>query len=512
MRAPETKNRWALTSAFFMVSWVLLLAFGPPRTLGDPGVLWHTMAGARMLATGHVLRDDPFSATMGGKPWVAMQWLSECLMAIVHRMAGFDGLSLAASTIVASIFALLAGRLLRAGCNAFVVALLLAVAACASASHLVVRPHLASLGLFTWMVASLADFEAGRVGTRRILSMVPACILWANLHGGVLGGIATLLFTVCGWFLARTVGFASPLRNRGRAMAALSVSVFAVLGTLLNPYGPRLWSAWFGIVRSQSLPKILAEHQPMTASAPEAAAVAALGAAYLFVLTGARPAVRITSIVVWAWFALAWTKIMYAPYFALSALVALAELLPACAWFKRLPTRSIFALHPIPTGSGRRALALPAALVAFAAALEVGHVRVPVLGTGWARLDVSIAPLGLRGPLQSVEARFPVGTGILNDLDLGGFVIYFAPRLRVFIDDRYELYGDAFMLDYMRAGERPDAGDRYADRYRLRLALLQAGSELDRSVSQGARWRVIARADDIVLYERVDAAGQAVSE
>jgi hypothetical protein len=56
--------------------------------LHDPGSFWHVVAGQRMLATGQVLREDPFSFTFAGRPWVADQWLAECGMAAVHRLAG----------------------------------------------------------------------------------------------------------------------------------------------------------------------------------------------------------------------------------------------------------------------------------------------------------------------------------------------------------------------------------------------------------------------------------------
>ena len=34
----------------------------------------------------------------------------------------------------------------------------------------------------------------------------------------------------------------------------------------------------------------------------------------------------------------------------------------------------------------------------------------------------------------------------------GGFLIYHTPGFRVFIDDRCELYGDEFMVKYVKAG------------------------------------------------------------
>ena len=75
-------------SLIFVALWLLLLLAGRSAMLHDPGSFWHVVAGQRMLATGQVLREDPFSFTFAGRPWVADQWLAECGMAAVHRLAG----------------------------------------------------------------------------------------------------------------------------------------------------------------------------------------------------------------------------------------------------------------------------------------------------------------------------------------------------------------------------------------------------------------------------------------
>src|SRR5439155_17575376 len=72
---------------------------------------------------------------------------------------------------------------------------------------------------------------------------------------------------------------------------------------------------------------------------------------------------------------------------------------------------------------------LPAALVLTAAALQAAAVPCPVLGAGWAVPDAGQWPLELVQHLR----RYPPRTRVFNELNLGGFVIYYAPELRVFI-------------------------------------------------------------------------------
>ena len=46
-------------------------------------------------------------------------------------------------------------------------------------------------------------------------------------------------------------------------------------------------------------------------------------------------------------------------------------------------------------------------------------------------------------------------------MKFGGFLIAYTPGLRVFIDDRCELYGDDRLIEYGRAHERsPESVDR----------------------------------------------------
>src|SRR5947209_6338354 len=81
--------------------------------------------------------------------------------------------------------------------------LLVAVVVAASASHFHARPHLATIVFLGLTLAYLCDFEAERIGPGRLFWLVPLYVLWTNLHGGVLGGLATLVAAAGGWLAFR---------------------------------------------------------------------------------------------------------------------------------------------------------------------------------------------------------------------------------------------------------------------------------------------------------------------
>ncbi len=499
------KRVLAPPALFFVGVLTALMAVGRTAMIRDPGFLWHTVAGERMLASGHVVRADPFSASRAGAPWIAMEWLAECVMALLHRVAGMDTLLLAGATVIAAVFAILGRRLMGVGCRPLSVCLLLVLGAAASANHLIVRPHLASIALFTWTVATLIDVEAGRRGVSRLAWLVPVSALWANLHGGVLAGLATTGVTVAGWVLLRALGRESPATSRARIGLLVFALALAAAATLANPYGTELLATWLRIIRSRDVSRVLAEHQPLYASPEAALGVTLLGALYAALLRGVpRKELRVTWLLPLVLFPVAWTQVIYAPYFALATLLVLPELLPRCEWLARVTagTGSLWELGPVPDKPGAKVLVLPVIVVAAVAALQLAGIRAPVFGAGWARLDPSTAPLEMKGALDAVAARSADGTGVLNDLDFGGFCIYFEPRLRVVVDDRYELYG-AFLSEYLDAYQRhPEAAEQLADRWELRVALVRAGSPFARGLDASPRWKRVAQGDVAAVYER----------
>ena len=131
----------------------------------------------------------------------------------------------------------------------------------------------------------------------------------------------------------------------------------------------------------------------------------------------------------------------------------------------------------------------------------------PVVGAGWVRFDRTKWPTGLLPELESLEAlaaRRPGGVRLFNGLNLGGFVEFHTPGLRTFIDDRCELYDDAFLAQYC-AAERsnPAQLDVWATAHGCQAALVGRGSPFDLYLRTATRWRLLRADAAAALYERV---------
>lgn len=496
---------WRAETGFFLVLWLGLLIAGRSGLFHDPGTFWHTVVGNEILTTGHLIYTDTFSFTFAGRPWVAHQWLGECVMAVVHRISGFDGLLLVTATLLAGLYTWVAHRLLRAGLHWSLCGVIVLFTIAASSSHFHVRPHLATIAGIGITVAFLCDFEAGRIGIRRLFWLVPIFVLWANVHGGLLGGLCTVVLAVAGWTALRSTGRESPVLG-WRTLGALSALIAAcVLGAFVNPYGWRLPWAWVTIMDSSLLPHIIREHAPLDVTRPYGWCFLLLGGLYAVAVASAWPRFRISWLLPLVWFLLACTRVRHAPLFSITAAIALADLLPDSRFVARLVRSGSDWFH-VPGSDGRRfrwrPALIPVAAVTLALGLQISHSAVPVLGSGWARLDPAEWPVALLPELQRAQPG-----NIFNEYADGGFLIYFAPGLRVFVDDRCELYGDDWLREYVVA-ESGDAGPqmrawqkRYASEP-FSQALTRTGSAFDRYFQENADWQVVRQTPTATLYRR----------
>src|SRR5579884_260655 len=503
---------WGAEQGFFLLLWLGLLVTGRSGLFHDPGTFWHTVVGERLLSTHQLIYTDSYSFTFAGRPWIAHQWLGECLMALVHRVDGFDSLLLATATLLAGLYTWVAHRLLRAGLHWSLVGVLVLVTLAASSSHFHVRPHLATIIGVGITVAFLCDFEAGCLRLSQLFWLVPVYLVWANIHGGMLGGLCTMILAAAGWALLAWLGRENPLRTRSR-FAALGLLIMACgLVSFVNPYGWRLPWTWLSIMDSPLLPHIIREHAPLDITKPYAWAVVLLGLIYLLALASAWPRWRISWLLPLVWLVLAWTRVRHTPLFAVAAAVSLADILPHTHWVARL-IRSGSDWFQLPAQDDAKArpsrwrpALVPVLAVLLALFLQLERIAAPVVGHGWARLDPVQWPVALLPDLRRLEPG-----AIFNEYADGGFLIYFTPGLRVFVDDRCELYGDAWLRDYVAA----EAGDvashmqvwqaeyRKGHAVAFDYALTRAGSAFDDYFQTADGWRVRRRTEIATLYQRI---------
>jgi hypothetical protein len=495
----------------FLAFWVLLLVAGRSSFFRDPGTFWHTTTGEKILHEGFI-RTDPYTFTFAGRWWVPYQWLGEVGMALAHRLGGFDTQLLGAATILAAVFAWLTVRLLRTGLNPAVVAGLVALALAAAGSHFHVRPHLVTLACLTVTMVWLVDVDAGRAKLSRLGWLVPLFVIWTNVHGGMLGGVASLGLVFAGWLLFWLAGRQSPLESWRDVRFLVLVGLGCGLAALGSPYGPDLVKTWHVILGEPALRQIIQEHRPLDLTRPYAWPVLGMAAVFLFVLLGVpRSEWRASWFLPLFWLVQSFGRCRHAPLFAVVALVAVTAMWPHTRWAawaaKRRPD-----FYTPPRGDEPRSpwwanVWLPAVVVLASLALQVNRVAVPVVGSGWARHDPNHWPVELLDVLKAHEPKSAADPHrVFNEYIDGGFLIYHAPNYRVFVDDRCELFGGAWLLAFVEAystGTAEAVAKWEAEYGRFDFALTRTGSGYDEYFSARPEWRAVKKTPTAAFYTRI---------
>jgi len=427
-------------------------------------------------------------------------------MALIHRIAGFDSLLLATSTLLASLYAYLAKRFIRLGLHPMLSILIIAFAFLASASTLHVRPHLFSIIFLCITFSLLCDFEAGRLKLWYLFSLVPVLIIWANVHGGVLGGIGTLAVMVGGWTFAKLIGKESPIHNLRELFLLWVFLVACILTLFINPYGHALHKTWFSIITSQVIPDTIQEHSPAHKAA-YGWAILFLAIFYIVAFLGTLPKwPRLSWVIPLIWLALGLSRVRHSHLFAIVTLIAFADFFPHVRWAKWLAKKGsrIFSFNP-PSMKDRfrfMHVLIPCLMIASAFFLQIGGVKIPIVGKNWAKLDPNYWPIGILADIENLVKDEPLGTPIFHDMLFGGFLIYYVPQLRVFIDDRCELYKDRALLAYMQADCQQF--EEWVRKYDIKIALIERASIFGKCLDQNKKWTTVNKIHSASLYKQVD--------
>ncbi|MDP2860930.1 MAG: hypothetical protein Q8N98_04440, partial [bacterium] len=208
------KNRLILLFGFLATA---LILFKPPV---DPDLFWHLKNGEMMWNSGVLADFDRFSYTFSGYFFPNYSWLAELIFYAGLKTVGFLGLAIIFAVLSATAIYLSCSPLLKNPVSAVIVSLFTSLLL---QPVLGVRPQTISFALFAvlwWMINKKLSARAARLGFFALF------LFWANLHPGFLLGLLVLWY----WKILQK-DFLTP--------------VLATLATLLNPYGPGLWSTIF---------------------------------------------------------------------------------------------------------------------------------------------------------------------------------------------------------------------------------------------------------------------------
>jgi hypothetical protein len=478
--AESSLNRfhaWADWITFDRLSASLLfLALGCTACLmpAQSDTWWLLRTGEEIWKSGAVRLSDSFSFTVNGGYWPNREWLSEVLFYALHQLGGMPLLTAASAVLVVTTW-FIVWHLAKSNPTRKLV--VVSLAAIPSAMAWSLRPQ-----LFTLVLVACTCYLL----ERRLYRILPFLFLiWANLHGGVVLGIV--------FMTAATAQIA--LERRRIPTDCLVVLGLCVVLTAMTPLGWTLWT---------EIPPTLARlrhHQVLEWKPPGlrdlpllpfwliATAVAVLGVRWLSqqvrgtaINAVERGSVHATAVVgALALLPFALGSARNVPLFLLLAAPALASLLD---W--RFPSRgSLTERRERPTFNFcllTAASVASAAMVAHAWSCQIPRLQ-------WHPF-----------PSEAISAVRACPGPLYNNYDDGGYLIWFVPERKVFLDSRLDPYPASLIDAHIHAELSGDYAPLF-EQYQIACALTRTGTPLaNRLLSDGwhtryadMTWQVFSR-------------------
>jgi hypothetical protein len=457
------------------ISLVLGLPVGiaaSPSVFRDGDTSWQVAAGEWILRSGRIPTADPFSFTAAGHPWVAMEWLAQIILASAFKVAGLAGLATIVATSLIALHALLFFHLQKS-VPPIVIAAILAMLDLVLAPFVLARPHVLAWPLIVgWTILLVKAAETGRPPP---LWSALILVVWTNLHASfplailIGAGLGLDALIKSKWSTAREwMVFA------GVCLVALMFNANGIAG-LLQPFRTS------GLAM---LPLIGEWHPSSFHATPFFFAGLLIGAGALL---WARISVPIgQGLLLVAMLAMAFAHVRHQSSFIIVA---------ACV----LPALSR-ASEPVQSEVPKWLLLGALPLLAFRA---LSPLVFPENEANPSRLLAAV-PAELRS--QS----------LFNSYIFGGPLIL--AGISPYIDGRAEIYGDAFVADYVHiANGDMRAFNRAVQRYDIRWAMVAKSNEkLIDAIESSGSWKRIYSDDVGVIDVRTgtspDAIGAPVGE
>jgi hypothetical protein len=508
---------------FTFLFWSVLAGSLSNRPLADADIGWHIRTGEQILATHSLPRTDPFSSTMQGQPWFAWEWLYDILLGILHQACGLNGVVWLCALLVAAIFALLLSQLVKRGTGLPLAIVLMLLAEAAATIHLYARPHIVSwLFSLLWFVALDRWERCEHASPPRWMPwFFPASmLLWVNLHGGWLFGMALLGIYTFAAFVesARAQDAFAAIRAAHRARAMAAAWVASAVATLVNPFGGRLHAHIYLYLGDRYLMNRIDEFKSPDFHGWAQRCFAVILVLVLIAFASNRKKLRLSHllIVLLAAYAGFYSSrnlpvssmllVLVAGPILWESFASLADKPGAWQWVRNGTAR----ISQFSDRMGAQEMEIRGHLwpvvsvaVAFAICLQGGWLGSRQLIH--ARFDPQRVPVAAVTFLQKeFQGKQPSTEPVFSTDAWGGYLIYrMYPERKVVVDDRHDLYGSGRIRQYLILTQAEPGWQSVLEEWIIRTALLPAGSTLANLLRELPRdWRVTYEDKVAVVFER----------
>jgi len=512
---------------------LLLLFYGfciGGLVLKEPDICFLLGGGRWIVEHGQLPATDPFSYTTHYHPvqYVIEKWLTEVIFYLIEKHLGLTALLIFDGIILASAFVIVPYRIahlcgLRAGAAMKLVSLSLL----ASMSHLAVRPEIFSFLLTAaWfeLMVRISNATSGNTKIRWDLIAILAVMmcLWSNMHTLFLVGVLIPGFYCACAILER---FIPRLKDKPFNWTMPIATVVCVLASLVNPYGVGLWTY---------LPNVFGnfndtnnEMQPLTLKIAHNPFFIGF---YLLVITGLKDLIQ------------SWRKPIQQGDLFFRGLIPLG-IFGGFKTIRSIPMSGLFLFsgRAMMNGNAQSETTTPTEVTTKAAETRaIGTASASKLerltnpfAPAWSLTCIATVCLGVllctaavkpivpqdsaafKPPFEAIEfieKNRPTGN-LLNDPHFGAVMIY---KMRdnppVFIDPRYNLYGNTLLQDYWHMVNCDPEYEKLLEKYKIDWIFLAPNSKLPQTLAKDSNWQLLYSDKKSVIYGRRDASEKATDK
>jgi hypothetical protein len=453
----------------------------------DTDTWWHIRSGEYTLTHGMIYA-DPFSHSKAGEAWINHSWGAQIALYGAWRIGGMLGLTVYMAALATAgmwfVYKTCAG-------STYLRAFALILGAAAAAVFWSPRPQMFSFLLSAVVLYLIHLYKRENVDRLWLIPVIMG--VWGNLHAGFSIGFILLGGTIAGETLANLFGAKGEHVIGWRGIRKLIVITLASAAALvINPYGLQMLLVPFQTVSIGALRSYIQEWNSPNFQERQTWAFVVL---LLGVLGAAGASKRRLD---WTDFLLvsgtAFMSLLAGRNIAVFAVVAtpvliyhVDSILNERGWVIR-PN-----MHPT------RLMARVNLLIVVLAILGAAAKTLMVL-------DRTTVDRAMRDTLPVDAAAYlaanrPDGN-MFNSYNWGGYLLWALPDQPVYVDGRTDLYGDEFLMRYLRTATGGEGWRETLDEYGIGYTVIETGSVLADRLRGDPAWRAAYEDDMAAIFVR----------
>jgi len=471
----------SLSQMAFVIVFIVGFTQSGSFLLGDGDTGYHIRAGEIILKDLSVPRHDPFSFISPQLPWTAHEWLSEVVMAIMHKALGMQGIVFLFALLLATTYWLLFRGIRSFRRNILVDLLIFVPVILSSRIHWHARPHIFSLLLVVLLYHVLTLHKEDR--GNYLYAIPPMMLFWVNLHGGFIVGFFFMGIFLSDYFLEFLATKGEERRvfvHKGKQLSL--VCAVSVLAACVNPFGVHAFLFPFRVMSET----YMINHN-MEFLSPDFHEFVPYRYLLLFLigmLGLSRARLNLAELVLILLFTsmslysaryIPFCAIVYAPILSKYGDILIQQYEGRGSRF--LQERSA-RYEKIDASS--KGYAIPLVVLIVFTALAMGKIPIS--------FPEKTAP---KAAIDFLRVN-PTPGNMFNNDEIGDWVIYWLyPGYKVFIDGRSDMYGEPILKEYYKVAAIEQGWKDVLDKYDINYIFYYTDSVLVRHLLTDAGWRQI---------------------